>query len=72
MTIEKTEIILLSEDEWKALETVQRMIESAEVKSETLRTRDLLADFYEKILLSRKYAERNARKRSDPHGVKKA
>lgn len=51
MTIKKTEIILLSEDEWKALEAVQRMIESAEMKSEDLHTRDLLADFHEKIFL---------------------
>lgn len=71
MTIEKTEIFSLSEDEWKALEAVQRMIESAQVKSETLCTKDLLADFYEKILLFKKicrYVERNAGKRSDPHG----
>ena len=38
MTIKKTEIILLSEDEWKALEAVQRMVESAEMKSEDLHT----------------------------------
>ena len=57
MTIKKTEIILLSEDEWKALEAVQRMIESAERKSENLRTRDLLADLHEKIFLFKEICE---------------
>lgn len=57
MTIKKTEILFLSEDEWKALEAVQKMIEFAKRESEDLRTRNLLADLHEKIFLFKEICE---------------
>lgn len=57
MTIKKTEIFFLYEDEWKALEAVQKMIEFAERKTEDLRIRDLLTDLHEKIFLFKEICE---------------
>lgn len=57
MTIKKTEIFFLSEDERKALEAVQKMIEFAERKTEDLRIRDLLTDLHEKIFLFKEFCE---------------
>lgn len=57
MTIKKTEILFLSEDEWKALEAVQKMIEFAKRESEDLRTRNLLTDLHEKIFLFKEICE---------------
>ena len=57
MTVKKTEIFFLSEDEWKALEAVQKMIEFAERKTEDLRIRDLLTDLHEKIFLFKEFCE---------------
>lgn len=57
MTIKKTEIFFLSEDERKALEAVQKMIVFAERKSEDPRIRDLLTDLHEKIFLFKEICE---------------